>query len=86
MDTTFKILKFQFKDVFRSRWIIVYGILLLLITELMFRFSGDSSKTILSLLNITLLLNPLVSIFFGTAYLYNSREFIELLLSQPIRR
>ena len=29
---------------------------------------------------------PLVSILFATIYLYNSSEFIELLLSQPIKR
>jgi Cu-processing system permease protein len=29
---------------------------------------------------------PMVSIIFGSLYLYNSREFIELLLSQPINR
>jgi len=29
---------------------------------------------------------PLVSILFATIYLYNSSEFIELLLSQPVKR
>jgi Cu-processing system permease protein len=29
---------------------------------------------------------PLISIVFGTIHYYNSREFIELLLAQPIRR
>ena len=33
-----------------------------------------------------LLTVPLVSVIFSTIYLYNSSEFIELLLSQPIRR
>ncbi|MGA2298643.1 MAG: ABC transporter permease subunit [FCB group bacterium] len=86
MNITAKIIKFELRDVFRSRWVIIYGFLLLVITELLFRFSGDSSKTVISTLNIILLLNPLVSLIFGTAYMYNSREFIELLLSQPIKR
>ena len=40
----------------------------------------------LTILNIILFTVPLVSILFGTIYLYNSSEFIELLLSQPIQR
>jgi Cu-processing system permease protein len=32
------------------------------------------------------LLVPLVSIVFGTIHFYNSREFIEMLLSQPVKR
>lgn len=39
-----------------------------------------------NLMNITLLLCPLISIIFGTMYYYNSREFVELLLAQPIMR
>ena len=37
-------------------------------------------------MNIILFTVPLVSILFATIYLYNSAEFIELLLSQPIKR
>jgi Cu-processing system permease protein len=44
------------------------------------------SKGMLSLLNLILFIVPLVSIIFTTIYLYNSHEFIELLVSQPIKR
>jgi Cu-processing system permease protein len=37
-------------------------------------------------LNVILLTVPLVSVVFSTIYIYNSSEFIELLLSQPIKR
>jgi Cu-processing system permease protein len=37
-------------------------------------------------MNVVLLLIPLVSIVFGTMYLYHAREFTELLLAQPVRR
>ena len=40
----------------------------------------------LTILNVILFTVPLVSILFATIYLYNSSEFIELLLSQPIKR
>jgi Cu-processing system permease protein len=37
-------------------------------------------------MNIILFVVPLVSILFTTIYIYNSSEFIELLLSQPLKR
>ena len=87
LKTTLKIFKYQASDVIRSRWIIYYCLFYLGLTEILFRFGGNNgSKAVVSLLNITLILVPLVSQIFGTMYLYNSREFIELLLSQPIRR
>ncbi|MBM2814166.1 MAG: hypothetical protein HW421_928 [Ignavibacteria bacterium] len=86
MNTTLKIIEFEFKDVFRSRWVILYGIFLLFSVEALYEFSGDSSKVIISVLSIILLINPLLSLVFGSLYIYYSREFIELLLSQPIRR
>jgi Cu-processing system permease protein len=44
------------------------------------------TKSIVSMMNIVLVLIPLVSIIFGAIYYYNSREFTELLLAQPVRR
>lgn len=86
MDGTTKILKFELQDVLRSKWMILYSLFFLLLTEGLFRFGGNQAKVILSLMNIVLVIIPLVSIVFGTMYLYHSREFIELLLSQPIKR
>jgi Cu-processing system permease protein len=37
-------------------------------------------------LNIILIIVPLVCVIFSTIYIYNSAEFIELLVSQPLRR
>lgn len=37
-------------------------------------------------MNIITVLTPLIGTIFGVMYYYNSREFIELLLSQPIKR
>ena len=47
---------------------------------------GGDTRTLLSLSNIVLFVVPLMTIVYGTIYLYNSREFIELLLAQPIKR
>jgi Cu-processing system permease protein len=46
----------------------------------------NSSKAILSLLNIILIVVPLISLIFTTIHYYNSYEFIELMLSQPLSR
>jgi Cu-processing system permease protein len=51
-----------------------------------FNLETDTSKGILSLLNVILIIVPLVSIIFSTIYIYNASEFIELLVSQPLRR
>jgi Cu-processing system permease protein len=37
-------------------------------------------------MNVILILCPLIATMFGVMYYYNSREFIELLLAQPIKR
>jgi Cu-processing system permease protein len=86
MRTARKILGYQLRDVARNRWIIAYAIVLLALTEGLFRLGGDGSRVVLSLLNVVLILVPLVALTFGTLYLYNAREFIELLLAQPVGR
>lgn len=86
MTTTAKVLKYELRDIARSRAVIVYALFFLAASELLFRFSGGSAKALLSLANIALIVVPLVSLVLGTMFLYNSREFNELLLSQPVNR
>jgi Cu-processing system permease protein len=81
-----KILKYSFKDIFRSRWLIIYFGFFMLSGWFLLYFTNDVSKGIVSLMNIILVIIPLISIVFGTIYFYNSREFTELLLAQPIKR
>jgi Cu-processing system permease protein len=84
--TAAKVLKFQLRDLMRSRWLLGYALLLLGLTEALLRFGGGGPRAVISLLNLVLILVPLVSMVFGTMYLYGSREFIELLLAQPVGR
>ena len=86
MNITRKVLVSQLRNVARSRWILGYGILLGLLTWLLLQFGGSGERALLSLLNVVLLLLPLVSVVFGTLYVYNAREFIEMLLAQPVSR
>ena len=76
----------QVRNVIRSKWLLSYFGFFLIGTEGLLRFSGGDARTLLSLSNIVLFVVPLMTIVYGTIYLYNSREFIELLLAQPIRR
>lgn len=86
MSVTGKVLLSQLRNVARSRWIAGYLILLALLTWLLLRFGGSGERALLSLLNVVLLLLPLVTVVFGTLYVYNAREFIETLLAQPVGR
>ena len=85
MNTTTKIIRYELRDVLRSRSLIAYALFFLALTETLLRF-GAGPRAALSLMNVVLLLIPLVSIVFGTMYLYHAREFTELLLAQPVRR
>lgn len=80
------ILQYQWKDLFRGKWIIGYGLIYLLVADAMIRFGGAGPKAMLSIANIMLLLIPLVGLIYGALYLYQSREFTELLLAQPLDR
>jgi Cu-processing system permease protein len=84
--TVGKLVKYQLHDVLRSRWLIAYTLFYALVTDALLRFSGDGAKALLSLVNVVLFIIPLVNVVFGTIYLYNAREFTELLLAQPVSR
>ena len=73
-------------DILRNRIVLLYTVFLFITSFSMFSLEDNTSKGLLSLLNIILIIVPLVSIIFSTIYVYNSAEFIELLVSQPLKR
>lgn len=81
-----KIARFIFFDILKNKIVILYTVLLFVISWSVLGLEGNFTKATLSLLNIVLLVVPLVSIMFSTIYVYNSSQFIELLLSQPVPR
>lgn len=82
----FKIVKYSFFDLMRSRWSLVYfGFYFLLGMVLLF-LNNDVSKAVITMMNIIVVLTPLIGTIFGVMYFYNSREFTELLLAQPLKR
>lgn len=81
-----KLSRYVLYDIVRSKIIIAYTLFLFIISFSFFQLEENESKAILSLLNIVLIVLPLVSIVFSTIHYYNSYEFIELMLSQPLSR
>lgn len=81
-----KILKYVFFDLMRSRFVLTYIGILAFISFGVSYFSNDEMKTVLTLLNIVLFIIPLVSLIFGSIHFYDSGEFTEFLLTQPVSR
>lgn len=81
-----KIFRYCFFDLFRSRWNYIYFGFFLILTSGFFTLGGGPDKVIISLMNVSLVLVPLIASMFGIIYSFNSREFTELLLAQPIPR
>ncbi|MBL0145092.1 MAG: ABC transporter permease subunit [Chitinophagaceae bacterium] len=81
-----KIIKYVIIDILRNKIMLAYTLFLLLISLSVFNLEDNSAKGLLSLLNIILIIVPLVSILFSAIYIYNSAEFLELLVSQPLKR
>lgn len=81
-----KILKYSFFDLMRSSWSYVYFAFYLLLGIVLLFLNSDLSKAVITLMNVIIVLVPLIGTIFGVMYYYNSKEFTELLLAQPLKR
>lgn len=81
-----KVLQYASIDILKNRTVIVYGLMLSLLCWSAFSLEDNVAKGLLTVLNIVLLAVPLMSVLFSTIYVYNSSEFIELMVSQPVKR
>jgi len=81
-----KLSRYVLYDILRNKIVIAYTIFLFVISMSLFRLEESNGKAMLSLLNIILIVVPLISMIFATIHYYNSYEFIELMLSQPMSR
>ena len=82
---TGRIMKYELRDVARSRWLVAYTLFYLVATDALLRFGG-AGKALVSLISLTLFVTPLVALVFGTVYLDHAQDFTELLLAQPVTR
>jgi Cu-processing system permease protein len=81
-----RVIRYIFKDILQTRFILFYTGFLLLSTFALFQLDSDFGKVVLSLLNIVLMVVPLISVVFATIHFYSSYEFIELMVAQPLNR
>lgn len=70
----------------RSRWSYVYLAFYLMLGLVLLFLNHDLSKAVITLMNVIIVLVPLIGTIFGVMYYYNSKEFTELLLAQPLKR
>lgn len=86
MKTTLKVMRFAFFDLLRSRWMIVYTLFFLATTAGLLYFGDDQAQAALSTLNLVLLIIPLVALMLAMNYFYYTRDFVQLILTQPVAR
>jgi Cu-processing system permease protein len=78
--------KYFYLDLIRSKFILGYALVLALFSMSALLMEDSTSKAVLTLLNLLLLIIPLANLLFACIYLYNSSEFIEMVLSHPVER
>ena len=71
-----RIIKIILSDIIRNKIVLAYTLILSILSWSSFALEDNSSKGLLTILNVILFTVPLVSILFATIYLYNSAEFI----------
>lgn len=86
MNTTVKVMKYAFFDLLRSRWMLIYTLFFLAATGGLLYFGDDAAQAALSSLNLVLLVIPLVSLMLGMNHYYYTRDFVQLILTQPVSR
>ena len=64
----------------------MYFAFYLLLGIVLLFLNNDLSKAVITLMNVIIVLVPLIGTIFGVMYYYNSKEFTELLLAQPLKR
>jgi Cu-processing system permease protein len=86
MRTVEIIIRLELKDLLHSTWLLAHLAFFTIVTSGVLAFGGAGASGLISLAHVVLILIPLASILFGTVYLYSARDFVELLLAQPVSR
>ncbi len=80
------VLLFSLRELARSRWLVGYGLFFLAVGWALFYFGAEPDQAAASVLDLVVFLVPLVSLVVGVLCFYNAREYVDLLLGQPISR
>jgi len=81
-----KIFKYEFYNIIRSPTLLLYIIFFLVITNGFIWFTGNPFKTASAILTIIIFLMPVIVMIISIMDYYNSKNFMELLLSYPLKR
>ena len=81
-----KLVRYQFRNIIRSRWVFVLTGLFFVLTEALYQSSGSSDGMEVTLMGVVLIVLPLFSAVYGAMHIYGSREFLEVLVAQPLHR
>lgn len=84
--TMTKILKYEFLNVLRNRWLVLLTIIVAGTTFALQRITGDFHKTIVTLSTLSVVFVPLIVSVFTSLYWYYSDRFTQLMITQPIAR
>lgn len=86
MTVALQLLRPAAREALRGRWLIGLAASLALAGELLIRFAGGGATTVVSLLDIALIVTPLAALVVGTMQVHHARELTELFLAQPVAR
>ena len=70
----------------RNKFSFFYSLMLMVMSFSIIYIGQDTSKAVITILNLILFIVPLICLIFGTIHFYNSKEFIQFLLTQPVNR
>lgn len=77
---------FEFADALRSRWLVVYALLLFSFAFFLLSLSSGEGDVVASLLNFVLLLVPLFLLMYGTVAFHSSLSFQRVILALGVSR
>lgn len=86
MNTVLPLLRLALREAVRGRWLIGVAVTLAVVGELLLRFGGGGATTMVSLIDVVLILTPLMGLVVGTVQVHHARDLTELLLAQPVSR
>ena len=78
--------RYQFRNIARSRWVFGAAVFFLVFSEALYQASGTALRMQVSMMSVVLIVLPLFGIMYGAMHVYGSREFLEVLVAQPLRR
>ena len=81
-----EISKYEWQNAIKGKSILIFFAFYFVMTWAIISSSGTMDKANLIIFDITLTSLPLIALLMGVIYIYQSQDFIILLLTQPIKR